>query len=137
MRAVLLVAALVSLAGSALAEERVLFCTETASVGFKWVEGQTEGRPTGFNLGHFTMKVLSETKRQIKDAGEGFFWTLTCRKVSPNNKPELIVCDYEHGNGTNPWAFNGNNFVKAFLEGPPVKGEDPNIFISYGTCSRF
>ena len=57
MRAVLLVAALAALAGPALAEERVLYCTETASAGFIWDEGQTEGRRTAFAEKRFVMKV--------------------------------------------------------------------------------
>jgi len=66
MRTVLLVVALVALAGSALAEERVLYCTETDSAGIKWDEGKTEGRQTAFNVSRYVVKVLSEEKRIVK-----------------------------------------------------------------------
>jgi len=138
MRAVLLVAALVALTRPALAEERVLYCAETASAGFIWDEGKTEGRLTGFTASRYVVKVLSETKRTVtKTTGDtaGHTVTYTCRKAYPSTDPEFIVCD--DGTGTSPWLFNGNKFVLAFLEGTPVGRDDPNIFVNYGTCTGF
>jgi len=137
MRAALLVAALVALAGSALAEERVLYCTETDSAGFKWEEGQTEGRVTRFIANRYIVRVLSETTRVItpttgpeKGSPDG----LTCSTPLPSVFPERFWCISRLG--TAPWLFNGNNFVHAFMLGTPVAG-DPSIWVSYGTCTEF
>ncbi len=153
MRVVLLAAALLALAGSALAgekwweegelvspqaEERVLHCAETEGVGFVWEEGQTEGRVTAFKERRYIVKVLSEGRRTITPTiGDtaGKTKMLTCRKSYAEVIPELLVCNDNYGAG--PWLFNGNRFVNAFLLGTPVKGLDPNIIISHGTCAEF
>ncbi len=65
MRAVLLVVVLMALSQTALAEERVLYCTETDNTGFVWQEGQTEGQVTLFKKARYVIKVLSETERTV------------------------------------------------------------------------
>ena len=108
MRAVLLVAALVALAGPALAEERVLYCTVTASAGFFWDEGQTEGRRTAFAETRYVVKVLSEEKRTITSSTgstAGDTDELTCRKSLPYAQADLLVCD--DVSGATPWLFAG------------------------------
>ena len=137
MRAVLLVAALVALAGPTLAEERVLHCVETGSAGFIWEEEQTEGRRIGFGSNRFVVKVLSEKKRTVtwatgKDMGRTD--TLTCGK-STKFFPGLLACD--DGTGTSPWLFDGNKFVSAYMLGAFVGGSGSNIIISYGICTGF
>ena len=138
MRTVLLAAALVALAGSALAEERVLYCTETGSAGFVWLEGQTEGQRAEFGLARYVVKVLSETKRTVRlntvDIAENTK-TLTCRKPFDFSVPDLLTCN--DSDGLSPWLFRGNTFVLADLLGPPVGGRDRDILVSYGTCTGF
>ena len=136
MRAVLLVVVLVTLSQTALAEERVLYCTETDNTGFVWQEGQTEGEPTLFKKNRFIVTVLSEEKRTVtRDDGLGFTKVLTCRKPFPPIDPDLLTCDDVFS--VAPWLFNGNKFVRVFLHGPPVGGLDRVITISYGTCTEF
>lgn len=152
MRAVLGVAALVVLAGSALAEERVLHCAETGSVGFLWEEGQAEGQVTQFKGRRYVVKVKVLTS---EDRPPRFRDEVEMRTVTPTigdtagmsdilycKRPyrfdpfaELLVCN--DTKGLDPWHFNGNKFVHASLLGTPVKGWDPNIYISYGTCTGF
>ena len=133
--AVLLAAALVALAWPTRAEERVLYCTETASTGFFWAEGQTEGRASNFEPGRYIVKVLSEEKRTIKKAGDerGNTRAVTCRGAF-GDRADPLVCDGKFG--PDRWVFQGNNFVYAYTYGRPVGG-DPNIYISYGTCTGF
>jgi hypothetical protein len=134
MRTVLLVAVLVAMAGSALAEERVLYCAETSNAGFIWKKGRTEGRVTAFHESRIIVTVQTETERIVTNV-VGFAEMLTCRKPHPTVRPELLACD--DGTGTTPWLFERNNFVHAFLIGPPVGGTDPKIWVSYGTCTGF
>jgi len=137
MRAVLLVVVLVALSQTALAEERVLYCTETDSTGFKWEAGQTEGQNTDFKKDRYIVEVLSEEKRTFtQTTGDvtGVTVTLACRKAYPAQEPDLLTCNTPCG--MEPWLFQGNTFVYAFLYGTPVGG-DPNIIISYGTCTEF
>ena len=123
----------VALARPALAEERVLYCTETDSAGFFWEEGQEKGRRTRFDPRRFIVKILSEDARTVVMAGDEQLRALTCRGAFSNYRGPL-VCDPEFG--PDRWVFQGNNFVFAFTYGLPVGG-DPNIYISYGTCTGF
>ena len=123
-----------------LAEERVLYCTATDSVGFIWEDGQTAGQSTSFKPHRYIVKVLSKEKRTVTPTtGDvaGKTSTLTCRKPYGEYYPGLLVCGSSYSYGTSPWLFNGNKFVHAFVLGPTVGGNDPNIWISYGTCTGF
>ena len=132
MRAVLLVAALVALAGPALAEEHVLHCADTDATGFKWQVGQTEPSRGRFLPHRYIVKVLSEERRTVtQTTGDvaGMAHGLTCRKVF-----NYFACN-DASNSTS-WLFQGNNFVRAYMLGPQFAG-DSNIWISYGTCTGF
>ncbi len=151
MRAVLLVAALLALTRPALAEERVLYCTDTAGVGFVWQEELTEGQITQFKPTRYIVrvKVLTSEDRPLRFRAEkeeriitptvgdtaGEPETFYCKK--PKHLPELLVCN--ELNGIGQWAFNGNRYVRAYLYGTTLaaKHADPNITISYGTCTGF
>ncbi len=153
MRVVLLVAVLVALAGSALAEERVLHCADAKSTGFFWKEGQTEGQITQFEPKRYIVrvKVLTSEDRPLRFRAEkeeriitptvgdtaGSPGAFYCKKPYPHVDPELLVCN--ELNGIGQWAFNGNRYVRAYLYGTPLaaKHADPNIMISYGTCTGF
>ena len=141
MRAVLLVAVRVALAWPAQAKEKVLYCIETDSVGFTWqVKGTewTEGQITNFRENRYVVRVLSEERRTVtRNTGytAGTTVTLTCKKTFPTLAPDMLSCD--QGRGATPWLFTKNKFSHAFLMGPPVGSLDPNIWISYGTCTGF
>ncbi len=153
MRTVLLVAVLVALAGSALAEERVLHCADTKSAGFLWKEGQTEGQITKFEPMRYIVKVkvLTSEDRPLRFRAEkeeriitptvgdtaGEPATFYCKKPHPHADPELLVCN--ELTGIDQWVFNGNSYVRAYMFGTPLaaKHVDPNIMISYGTCTGF
>ena len=149
MRAMLLAVVLVALAGSALAEERVLHCADTKSTGFLWKAGQTEGQITEFEPERYIVKVRVLTSEDRPSEKEERIITPTvgdtagssrwfyCKKPYPHVDPELLVCN--ELNGIGQWAFNGNRYVRAYLFGTPlaVKLADPNITISYGTCTGF
>jgi hypothetical protein len=115
----------------------VLYCTDTAAIGFKWGEAGKviSGR---FKELRFTVKVISDTSRAITQmTGDvaGKANPYTCRDVGH----ERINCDAEFTGG-DPWVFFRNNYTRAFLDGPPVgppNSMDPNIATAYGTCARF
>ncbi len=82
------------------------------------------------------IKVLSETERTVTQTTGGRITgtteTLTCRKtLQPTS---VLTC--RAGLSVTPWVFLGNKFVRAFMQGGSVGG-DPNIKISYGTCTAF
>jgi hypothetical protein len=120
---------------SALAEE-VLYCTDTGAVGFKWDKGVASlGRVA---RERFTVKVVSGTQRIItRMAGDtaGEASQYICKQPYPSIHPEALVCDDERS--TEPWRFYHSGYVRAFLFGPPAGGIDPNIWIAYGTCTKF
>ena len=151
MRTVVLVASLVVLAWPAWAEERVLHCADTKSAGFLWEEGQTEGKITQFKPKRYIVrvKVLTSEDRPLRFRDEkeeriitptigdtaGEPETFYCKK--PKHLPELLVCN--EWNGIGQWVFNGNRYVRAYMFGTPLAAKlaDPNIVISYGTCTGF
>ena len=80
----------------------------------------------------YLVKVLSEERRTIKQTtGDmaGVAFELTCRKVFNH-----FACNDAAGSVS--WLFEGNNFVRAYMLGTIVAGDD-NIWISYGTCTGF
>ena len=122
-------------ASLAMADE-VLYCTDTAGVGFVWDEaGRAVAKP--FTEDRFTVKVISDTQRVIaRMVGDtaGTSNIYMCRG-SPEGQ---INCD--DAAGYRPWAFYKNTYTRAFLAGPPAGppgSMDQNIWISYGTCARF
>ena len=130
---------LVALAGSALAEERVLYCTETGSAGFRIEVGQTEGKPVEFHLERYVVKVtwtetqfVREEKRIITPTISTSF---SCRRPEAILRPEFVMCTGSAG--LSSWVFNGNNFFRSSMWGahPGPFGRD--IAVSYGTCTGF
>jgi hypothetical protein len=119
---------------SPLLADEVLYCTDTASTGFKWDKEGDAARPTRFELQRFTIKVISDTQRTITPmigdtAGNPFSYS--CITIKGR-----MECEFG-GAGSVPWTFHGNTYVRAFLAGPPIGGGDPNIYIAYGTCTKF
>ena len=153
MRTVVLVASLVVLAWPAWAEERVLHCADTKSAGFLWEEGQTEGQITKFEPMRYIVKVkvLTSEDRPLRFRAEKEERTITptigdaagtpnafyCKKPYAYVLSEFLVCNELGGMGQ--WVFNGNRYVRAYMFGTPIaaKHADPNISISYGTCTEF
>jgi hypothetical protein len=123
-------------APSVLADE-VLYCTDTASTGFKWGKNQAAPPTRGlFNEDRFTIKVISETERIITSNDNPRPTTYECRGLGLLPKPEGPISCVDKDFGVQPWMFYKNNYTRAFLFGPGVDG-DPNIEVAYGTCSKF
>jgi hypothetical protein len=111
--------------------EEVLYCVDTDQTGFAWRNGQAKhGR---FKTDRYTVKVVSETERVITrmegDTAGGSF-----RYLCKPETGDVIVCaDRRH---MYPWVFKGMAYTYAFLAGGPT-GNDPNIFVAYGICTKF
>jgi hypothetical protein len=147
------------MASPVLAEE-VLHCVDTQVVGFVWdkppgtrttrgtwrrqarpgparrrerAEAVREGEPE-----RYTIKIVSGAERIItRTVGDtaGSSHVYKCKQSSPLTSPEDLACD--EGTGMAPWVFHRNTYTRAFLYGPPAGGGDPNIYIAYGTCTKF
>jgi hypothetical protein len=104
------------------AEEKVLYCIETASQGLYWENGTA--KPTKFTPDRHVVKVHANGDRTI---GNSLY---ECSQLSGG----AIFCN--KGWPTVPWMFKGNNFTSAFMFGENVGG-DPNIWVTYGTCTDF
>jgi len=117
---------------SALADE-VLYCVDTAATGFVWKNGKAT--PTPLDPERFTVKVISDHERTItQTVGDiaGLVWEYVCRDSGGG----ATACDTKYGGGT-PWVFFLDAYTRARLQSPPVGGGFPNMFIAYGTCSKF
>jgi hypothetical protein len=123
-------------AASPLLADEVLYCTDTAATGFKWDKsGVASAKPTLFNELRFIIKVVSDRERiiapMIGDTA-GISSSYACVTSF-----ETTECEWNGGAGAEPWIFHGNTYTHAFLAGPPAGGGDPNIYLSYGTCTKF
>ena len=118
--------------------EGMLYCTETASRGFNWHQGSSEGAPTIFKPRRFVVKVVSPTERKITSTvGEmkGAPFSFTCRRPSPD--AQALRCTDELAVET--WIFKGNSFVSSNMLPPPT-GPSPftySVSIAYGTCAKY
>lgn len=118
------------LASPAWAEE-ILYCSETGSTGFVWdKDGKAE--LSLFNERRFTVKVISEKKRVVSDNGREIEYT--CDKSQ-----QQYHCRQTNGAVALPMIFGPKGFTRAFLHGTSLGGGtvDPNIWVSYGTCTKF
>jgi hypothetical protein len=112
-------------ATSVLADE-VLYCTDTAETGFQWDKNGAT-RHGLFKGERFTIKVISETERSIArmvgitEALPYVCHGLPWQKPPPRDGPITCV----DISGDEPWVFYKNNYVRAFLAGPPAGGGDP------------
>jgi hypothetical protein len=117
------------LASPAWAEE-ILYCSDTASIGFQW-DKDGKAKPLGFNPRRFTVKVISETKRVISEDGNESEYT--CLDFEGR-----YYCSETSGRVATPTVFGTKGFTRAYLLGTPLGGDtDPNITVSYGTCTKF
>ncbi len=116
--------------------DEVLYCSDTEAAGFKW-EGKEEPRAGNFKLQRFSIKIESDTDRTITQtsAGDelGMRQFYTCEKAGSDR----VICNI--GIKSQSWLFVSDKYyVRTFLAGgPPSTGLDPNILISYGTCTKF
>jgi len=121
----------------AMAEE-VLYCVETDSAGFAW-DNQGHAAQRTFTPTRFTIKITSPTERIITPmTGDiaGISDRYECKPVFSDK--DQITCRDVVG-GLAPWVFYRNTtFARAYLAGPPAGGHtDPNLYVSYGTCTKF
>jgi hypothetical protein len=124
--------------------DEVLYCTDTAVVGFKWDE--TTGKAADgnkFDEHRYTVKVISDTVRFIAfmtgDAtGHSLWYKFEDNPLDQFHGDQLVCRDNMGGQTT--WVFYRNNYTRAFLAGPPVGPPhlmDQNITVAYGTCTGF
>jgi hypothetical protein len=129
--------ALLSFTTSTVLADDVLYCTDTAVTGFKW---PTNGSPTSgsFREERFTIKVVSDEARVIASmvgTTVGRAIGFECKRFLPGVIPERVTCwDLTGGEF---WVFFRNTYSRTFVSGPPTGGTDPNIFVGYGTCTKF
>jgi len=136
VRTALLGAMVLCTTSLAMAEE-VLYCVETDAAGFKW-DNQGHATHTTFLPARYIIKITSQTERIITPmTGDvaGISDQYECKSVVSDK--DQITCRDVIG-GLAPWIFYHNTtFARGFLFGPPAGGTDPNIMISYGTCTKF
>jgi hypothetical protein len=116
--------------------EEVLYCVDTDAVGFAWGK-DGDAKSSKFISERHTVKVVSDTGRLItRMQGDtaGTTEEYECKLKFP--KDFLVVCQ-ERVLGTDKWNFYHNTYTRAMLYGPPSGGRDPNIWIAYGTCTKF
>jgi len=134
--------------------DQILYCVDTDSGGFVWDKSGAASLRK-FTPGRYSVKLEPATEYGIKQvriitpttgdiAGkpqEYKCWANFMGAVDAQHIPQIskspMVCDSP--DGTVPWVFFPNNtYTHAFLDGgPPGSGRDPNISISYGTCTPF
>jgi hypothetical protein len=137
LRTAMLGAMVLCTASLAMADE-VLYCTDTHATGFRWDQAGN-ANSARFNEERYTMKVISDTERVISDMSgstAGRSHSFTCHASALTQ--DQIICDDEDGGYR--WVFYRNNYTHAFLQGPPVgppNSMDQNIWVAYGTCTRF
>jgi hypothetical protein len=149
-RSILSVPVLLCLATVPALADEVLYCTDTDVAGFAWDKngGASIHR---FNAKRYTVKLEPATDyglkqvRVITRSDEGRPERYKCEsnlllgdwdKTThlPDSSTSPLTC--EDQTGTQPWEFfPDNSYRHAFLHGGPDR--DPNIWIAYGTCTRF
>jgi hypothetical protein len=106
------------------AEEKILYCVDTASSGFSWKNGTEE--TANFKPIRNVVKVHANGDRTI---GENVF---NCTRLWPSIPGPLECVDRGE-----IWHFTGNNFTRAYVVVvfPPTR--DDNLYVAYGTCTDF
>jgi len=130
------------LSASLLLADEILYCTDTAVTGFKW-DNAGNADLVKFDAFRFTVKVISDTRRAItRTVGDnaGISRSYTCVRIpfTRGSQDNQIICN--RVSGQDQWIFYKNNYTHAFLAGPsvgPANLMDQNIWIAYGTCTRY
>ncbi len=143
-----LIALAIACVASPVLAEDVLYCTDTAVVGFKW-DKDGQASMTRFVDHRFTIKIIPAKPKNGQPFEDGIHFRLFTEKrivsggeltstMEMECQPSLgatVVCEED---GSLPWAFSKKNtYTRAFLGGPPAGGGDPDILIAYGTCTKF
>ena len=111
---------------------QVLYCVDEGAAGFKWDEEKGKARYTRFTLGRFTVKIVSGTKRIISWAEFGGRpLEHSCLKID-----DLVQCRAKNGALAMPIIFGPKSYTRAYLAGR-LLGSGGNIYVVYGTCSKF
>jgi hypothetical protein len=116
--------------------EEVLYCTDTAAIGFVWKQGAE--KPTQFEPKRYTIKLVADNERVvIPMTGDtaGSPRRYKCHATYQGSRRGSIA--FDDGYGDVPWVFHQGSYTRAFLAGPPVGSSDQNIIIAYGTCAKF
>jgi hypothetical protein len=150
-----LLAALYICTSSPVFAEEVLYCVDTAVVGFQW-DQKGQASITKFVPSRYTVKIirppgdlLVQRLSRPPTPGMAFAFFIEKRIVTGEGlrSPIEMECKSTIGAdvicgddlGMLPWAFGSDNrYTHAFFPGPPTDGRnDPNIWIAYGTCTKF
>jgi hypothetical protein len=119
-------------ASQALADEKVLYCTDTTALGIKW-DDTGNASPARFLSNRYSIKIISSSERVITELAGGSA-DVPERFECKRSHHQVISCSDE--SGLEAWAFSDNKYTRAFLYGTPVGG-DPNIVVAYGVCTAF
>jgi len=116
---------------SVMAEE-VLYCTDTAANGFRFNK-DGNAKATQFKPSRFTVKVLSENKRLIQSDDWPEPIPYTCFK-----RVDVLSCVHPDGVAFDPINFGINGYTRARLLSRPIFDlAVPDMYVAYGTCSKF
>jgi hypothetical protein len=130
---------------------------DTAIVGFKWDKSGQASVTKFTDLERFTIKVTPPHRWWKENSPSGIITRglvfsdftetriVTGRSPSPTAmemecKPSLAALVCGDSLGMTPWVFSHDNttYTRAFFAGPPAGGRrDSNIWIAYGTCTKF
>jgi hypothetical protein len=122
------------LSASQLLAEELLYCADTAIVGFMW-DRKGEAKSTEFNRERHSVKVVSDSERLITRIQAGPTGK-NSDQFKCNQDDNLVTC--QGILPINVWQFYSDAYTRAYLYGgPPASGRNPNIWIAYGTCTKF
>jgi len=121
-----------SISSPALAEE-VLYCTDTDATGFRFEKNMNaKARPLQFIPSRFTVKIISETERIIND-GDGPPNRYMCFK-----RVDILSCVETDGVAFAPFNFGPKGYTRAKLLSKPLNELfTPDMYVAYGTCTKF
>ena len=90
-----------------------------------------------FNSERHTVKVVSDTERLITRMEGDTAGKPQAYECTQHSRIKAVTCQ-ETLLPINAWHFYRDAYTRAYLfGGPPVSGRDPNIWIAYGTCTKF
>jgi hypothetical protein len=129
------IAMLLILSASQVLAEEALYCVDTAVVGFVW-DRKGEANPSEFSPERHNVKVVSDSERLITriqgGPAAGKADQFNC--AQDNN---VVTCQAAIL-PTTVWQLYPDAYTRAYLYGgPPPSGRNPNIWVAYGTCTKF
>lgn len=133
MRFVIIVAVFLGGVPLALAEE-VLYCTDTDANGFRFGENtNVKAQLQHFIPQRFTVKIISETERLVRTPDWPEPIKYKCFK-----RVDAFSCVESDGVAFAPINFGPNGYTRAKLLSKPIFDDAvPDMYVAYGTCTKF